>query len=217
MNPRIASLALLASLAACSDASSTTPTEDASTDVSVGDVSVSDTPTSDAPTSDAPTSDVPSADVAGDGGACAARDAGTLQRNYYCDFGAIHVLQHDGAAAEVQVEARVGTGGGCGVVDSVEIVRGATSAEWAARVDDFALRQWYLGVLVPVAARHLGAATQTRATGDARPFTANGDDDAMLRAWFEGDIPEDLDAWMRARGIASREALIAALRRRASR
>lgn len=95
--------------------------------------------------------------------------------------------------------------------------RGMTSAEWAARVDDFALRQWYLGVLVPVAARHLGAATQTRATGDARAFSAIGDDDAMLRAWFEGDIPEDLDAWMRARGIASREALIAALRRRASR
>ena len=95
--------------------------------------------------------------------------------------------------------------------------RGLSATEWAARVDDFALRQWYLGVLVPVAARHLGAVTQTRATVDARPFSAQGDDDAMLRAWFEGDIPEDLDAWMRSRGIASREALIAALRRRASR
>ena len=129
MNPRIASLALLASLAACSDATSTTPAEDASTDVSASDVSASDVSASDTPTSDAPTRDVPPADVAGDGGACAASDAGTLQRNYYCDFGAIHVLQHDGAAAEVQVEARVGTGGGCGVVDSVEIVRGATTLQ----------------------------------------------------------------------------------------
>lgn len=123
MNPRIASLALLASLAACSDATSTTPSDDASTDASATDASV------DASTADVSTSDVPSADVAGDGGACAARDAGTLQRNYYCDFGAIHVLQHEGAAAEVQVEARVGTGGGCGVVDSIEVVRGATTLQ----------------------------------------------------------------------------------------
>lgn len=95
--------------------------------------------------------------------------------------------------------------------------RGIDASAWRALVDDYTLRQWYLGVLVPVAARHLGAAAHLRASGDARAFDAQGDDDAVLRAWFEGRVPDDLDGWMRARGIASRDALIAALRRRAGR
>lgn len=61
-------------------------------------------------------------------GACSPSDAGALQSNYYCDTASVHVLSMTGAPARVMAFARLGTGGSteCGVVDSVEILRGNT-------------------------------------------------------------------------------------------
>lgn len=61
-------------------------------------------------------------------GACSPSDAGALQSNYYCDTASVHVLSMVGAPTRVMAFARLGTGGSteCGVVDSVEILRGST-------------------------------------------------------------------------------------------
>jgi hypothetical protein len=80
-------------------------------------------PLSDGSVGDASAQDVPSADATH----CTIADSGTLQTNYYCDLGIIHVLRHTTGSNRVVVQARVGTGmPTCGAIDSVDILRGST-------------------------------------------------------------------------------------------
>jgi hypothetical protein len=82
----------------------------------------------DASSSDGAVTDARAEDAA----MCVVDTTSPLQRNYYCDTAAIHVLARDGAPTQVRVTARLGTGIGtrlCGVIDSVELVRSGTSLQ----------------------------------------------------------------------------------------
>ncbi len=99
---------------------------DASIDAAVEDATAPDAQSS--PDVTSPT------DATNTDASCSPPDGGALQRNYYCDTSSVHVLANAGAATLVMATARLGSSAsmGCGVVDSVEVVRGATMLQ---RVD----------------------------------------------------------------------------------
>jgi hypothetical protein len=101
-------------------------------------------------------------------------------------------------------------------------------ARWRVLLEDLAARTWFLGVLAPDSARHLPNHLRLAGRWDSlrsRSSQIGGEgevsDDALVADYFERALgrvpPVDLRTWLLAAGFPSREAFIAALRRRSGR